>query len=129
MNDKFNSWLSRWRVKRIIAALAFAIDYGMKPEVMEFAKTLEAALLMARGKKKDELLTITVRHDQLKMFITYMVRLQTNKLSLWHRARIGLATLAISSKGTLGETPEDFVARELPKAKSAKDGKIIQIIK
>lgn len=129
MKAKFENWLSRWRLRRIIAALAFATDYGLKKEVMDFASALEATSLMARGTKKEQELTITCKREELDCFITYMTKLHTSKLSLWHRARIGLATLALKDKYVLGEDPMEFVAREFPKAKSSADDKLIQLVK
>lgn len=129
MKAKFENWLSRWRLRRIIAALSYATDYGLKKEVMDFAKSLEATSLMARGTKKDQELTVLCKREELDCFITYMVRLHSSKLSLWHRARIGLATLALKDKYVLGEDPLEFVAREYPKAKSSLDDKLIQLVK
>ena len=124
---KFQNWLSRWRLRRIIAALSHATDYGLKHEVKEFAESLEATSMMTRrlSMKKDTPVTINATREQLDSFISYMTRLHSSKLSLWHRARIGLATLAFSDTHTLGETPEEFIKRELPKAKSSKDDKLI----
>ena len=121
------NWLSRWRLRRIIAALSYATDYGLKDEVKEFAESLEATSMMTRGlsMKKDTRVVIHCTREQLDTFITYMTRLHSSKLSLWHRARIGLATLALSDKLALGETPEEFVKRELPLAKSAADDRIV----
>jgi len=126
-----SNWLSRWRLRRIIAALKHATDYGLKPEVAGFAKSLEATSMMTRGisMKKDTPVTIQCTKDELDVFISYMTRLHSSKLSLWQRARIGLATLALKDKYVLGEEPEDFVAREFPNAKSSKDDKRIQLIK
>ena len=124
---KFQNWLSRWRLRRIIAALSYATEYGLKKEVTEFASALEATSMMTRGVslKKDTPIIIECTRVQLDVFISYMTRLHTSKLSLWHRARIGLATLALADKCALGETPEEFVKRELPLAKSSKDDRLI----
>jgi len=121
------NWLSRWRLRRIIAALSYATNYGLKDEVKEFAESLEATSMMTRGlsMKKGTPVTINATREQLDSFITYMTRLHGSKLSLWHRARIGLATLAFSDKRVLGETPEEFIKRELPKAKSSADDRVI----
>ena len=129
MKTKYENWLSRWRLRRIIAALSFATDYGLKQEVVEFAKAMEATSLMARGAKKDQELVMVCKREELDCFITYIVKLHSSKLSLWHRARIGLATLALKDKYVLGETPLDFVKREFPKAKSSIDDKIIKLVK
>lgn len=129
MKDKFANWLSRWRLKRIILALHYATDYGLKTEVHDFAKALEASSLMARGLKKDAEVTIVAEREQLDAFITYMTKLHSSKLSLILRARIGLATLALKDSYVLGDEPIDFVKREYPKTKSAADDKIIQLIK
>lgn len=122
---RFTNWLSRWRLKRIIAALHFATGYGLRPEVVDFVQALEATSHMARGNKKNMEVKISCTREQLDSFITYMHRLHTSKLSLWHRARIGLATLTLKATHVLGETPEDFVSREFPKSKSSKDDKVV----
>lgn len=121
------NWLSRWRLRRIITALSYATDHGLKVEVKEFAESLEATSMMTRGisMKKDTPVTINATREQLDSFITYMVRLHSSKLSLGLRACIGLATLATSDKRALGESPEDFIKRELPKAKSSADDRLI----
>lgn len=129
MKERLTNWHSRWKLRRIIAALSYATDYGLKDEVMRFAKALEATSIMSRGTKKDAMLAINCEREELDAFITYMVRLHSSKLSLWHRARIGLATLALADKNVLGETPQEFVEREFPKSKSAEDDKIIQLVK
>ncbi len=118
----YQNWLSRWRLRRIMAALSLATDYGLKKEVKEFAQALEATSLMTRGvsMKKDTPVTINCTRNQLDVFISYMTRLHTSKLSLWQRACIGLATLALADKLALGETPEEYVRREYPKSKSHK---------
>ncbi len=127
---RFNHWLSKWRLKRIIAALAHACNYGLRNEVMEFARSLEATEMMSRGCKNDQLVTITCEREQLAAFITYMTRLHSSKLSLLLRARIGLATLMVSDKYILGEPVEEFIEREFGKAKSSKDDKrIITLVK
>lgn len=78
--------------------------------------------MMTRGVslKKDTPITINCTRYQLDVFISYMTRLHRSKLSLLQRATIGLATLAMADKTALGETPEEYVAREKPKAKSHK---------
>lgn len=120
-------WLTRWRLKRIIAALSFATDYGLRAGVVEFAQALEATALMSQSAKKGELLTIQVEKQQLNEFITYMTRLHSSKLSLWHRARIGLATLMLKDANVLGESAMEFMEREFPKSKSKKDDNVIQL--
>lgn len=122
------NWLSRWRLRRIIAALTFATDYGLRKNVVDFAQSLEATILMSRGQKKDAPLTIQATYAEINEFVNYMTRLHSSKLSLWHRARIGLATLALADKHVLGEDPEEFVKREFGKAKSSKDDNKIQLI-
>ncbi len=119
--------LSRWRLRRIIAALSYATDYGLKQEVKQFAEALEATSMMVRGSsmKKNTPVTIKCTREELDSFITYMTRLHSSKLSLWHRARIGLATLVFSDRYVLGEPPEEFIRREFPLAKSAKKRGII----
>lgn len=124
-----SNWLTRWRLRRIIKALSLATGYGLRPRVFDFAQSLEATALMARGHKKDQELIVTTKYADLNEFVNYMTRLHSSKLSLWHRARIGLATLAMSDTNALGEPPEEFVKRELPKTKSSKDDNVIQLIK
>ena len=126
---RFQNWLSRWRLRRIILALHSATKQGLKPEVMAFAESLEATSMMVQGGKKDAELTISCTRYELDCFISYMTQLHKSKLSLLHRARIGLATLALSDKIVLGETPEELVVREFPKSKSSKDDNRIQLIK
>lgn len=122
---KFENALARWRLKRVIKALDYAMDRGLRPAVRNFASSLEATALMTQGHKKDTTVMISVTRAELNEFIHYMTRLHSAKLSLWHRARIGLATLALSDIQVLGEAPQEFVDRELPKAKHAKDDKRI----
>lgn len=126
---KNGNWLSRWRLRRIIAALAHATMHGLRPGVEGFAKSLEATSLMSSHGKKDSEVTIRVTKRELNEFITYITKLHVAKQSLLIRARIGLAVLAMSDKQVLGETPEELIAREKPKAKSSKDDKRIQLIK
>ena len=127
----YTNWLSRWRLRRIIAALSHATSHGLKQEVMDFAGSLEATSMMMRGisMKKDTPCVINCTRDELDCFIAYMTGLHSSKLSLWHRARIGLATLATTDKRVLGESPEEFIARELPKAKTSASDRKIQLIK
>lgn len=128
MNKKIQHWLARWRLKRIIAALARATDHGLREEVVQFARSLEATEMISRGCKKDQPVMITAEREQLAAFITYMTRLHTSKLSLLLRARIGLATLMVSDKYILGESVDEFIEREFGKAKRSKDDRrIIQL--
>ena len=131
MKSRFTNWLSRWRLRRIVLALHRATSAGLKPAVVRFAESLEATSMMTRGMsmKKDTPVTITATREELDTFIAYMMHLHSSKLSLLYRAKIGLATLALGDKIVLGETPEEFVKREKPKAKSSKDDKRIQLIR
>ena len=130
MKKKYQHWLNRWRLKRIILALTNACNYGLKPQVMEFARSLEATENMSRGLKNDQVVTIQCEREELTHFITYMTRLHSGKLSLLLRARIGLATLMCSDKYILGEPVDEFIEREFDKAKHAKDdNRIIQLNK
>lgn len=125
---KFQHWLNKWRLKRIIKALARACNYGLREEVVEFARSLEATEMISRGCKNDQMVTLTCKRGDLTSFITYMTRLHTSKLSLLLRARIGLATLMVSDKYILGEPVDEFIEREFSKTKHAKDdNKIIQL--
>jgi hypothetical protein len=128
--NRIQDWLTRWRLKRIILALQYATEFGLKQEVGNFANALEATAMMARGTKRDQQVTIICTRTELDVFISYMTRLHTSKLSLLHRARIGLATLAVTASHMLGEDPDEFVKRERPQAKSSSDDhKIIQLNK
>lgn len=125
---KFQHWLNRWRLKRIITALARACNYGLREEVVNFARSLEATEVMSRGCRKDQQITITCERAQLSAFITYMTRLHTSKLSLLLRAKIGLATLMVSDRYVLGEPVDEFIEREFGKVKHSKDDKkIVQL--
>lgn len=125
---KFLHWRNKWRLRRIIVALAHACEYGLRPQVVEFARSLEATENMSRGAKNSQLVTITCEREELTTFITYMTRLHSSKLSLLLRARIGLATLMVSDKYVLGEPVEEFIEREFGKTKRSKDDKrIIQL--
>ena len=125
----FRNWLNRWRLRRIVRALEYATDYGLKKEVRDFAAAMEATLTMAAGAKTNDELLIQCTKQELGSFITYMARLHTSKESLLLRARIGLATLACKDSGVLGEDPLDFYKRELGKARRSKDDKRIQLLK
>lgn len=126
---KNGNWLSRWRMRMIVAALANATNHGMRPGVQGFAKSLEATALMAQDMKKDSPVHIRVTRRELNEFIAYMTKLHVAKQSLLIRARIGLAVLCLSDKQILGEAPEELVAREKTNAKASKDDKVIQLIK
>ena len=114
------AWINRWRLRRIVRALEYATQYGLKEEVRDFAAAMEATLTMARGAKTDQELLIKCTKQELGAFITYMARLHASKESLLLRARIGLATLACKDSGVLGEEPIDFYKRELKQARSGK---------
>jgi len=122
------NWHRRWKLRRIILALDHATNHGLRAGVRNFAQSLEATALMARGSKKAALLTITVEYRDLNEFITYMDKLHCSKLSLLLRARLGLATLAVTDKRILGMTPEELIAQEKPKTKSKNDDNVIQIV-
>ena len=124
---KNGTWLSRWRMRQIVAALSHATHHGMRPGVQGFAKSLEATALMSQGMKKDAAVHIKVTRRELNEFIGYMTNLHVAKQSLLIRARIGLAVLCMSDKQILGETPEELVAREKTNTKSSKDDKVIQL--
>lgn len=119
----------RWLLRRVIVALHEATKRGMRPGVVNFAKALEATELMARGQKRDSLLTVTISYQELLEFISYMTDLHRSKLSLIQRAKIGLVTLLISDKKLYGEDPIDFAKREFKASKSSKTDKRIQLIK
>lgn len=130
MKKRFQHWLSKWRLKRIIMALHHATNYGLRPQVVEFARSLEATENMSRGLKNNQMVTITCEREELACFITYMTRLHSSKLSLVLRARIGLASLMVSDRYVLGEPVDEFIGREFGKAKHSRDDKrIITLVK
>lgn len=124
---KNGTWITRWRMRQIIAALSHATHHGLRPGVQGFAESLEATALMSRDMKKDAVLHIRVTRRELNEFIGYMTQLHTAKQSLLIRARIGLAVLFMSDKQILGEAPEELVAREKMSAKHSKDDNLIQL--
>ena len=128
MKTKLQHWLNKWRLKRIILTLHRATDHGLRPQVVEFARSLEATEVITRGLKKKQTVTITCEREELAAFITYMSRLHTGKLSLILRAKIGLASLAMSDRYVIGEPVDEFIKREFGKVKRSKDDKrIIQL--
>ena len=130
MKKRYQHWLNKWRLKRIIMTLSHACNYGLRPEVMEFARSLEATENMSRGMNDGQMVTITCERRELTRFITYMTRLHSGKLSLLLRARIGLATLMSKDKYVLGEPVDEFMEREFGNAKHSKDDeRIIQLHK
>lgn len=126
---KNSNWLTRWRMRRIIATLAHATNHGLRPGVLGFAKSLEATAFMSQHGKKNADVSIRVTRRELNEFIIYMTKLHVAKQSLLIRARIGLAVLVVSDKQLLGETPEELIAREKPEVKSSADDKVIKLIK
>ena len=119
----------RWQLRRIILALEEATKRGLRKEVRSFAGALEATSLMARGNKRDSMVTITVTREELDSFITYMHELHVSKLSLMQRAKIGLVTLLMNDKKLFGENPLNFAKREFKASKSSKADNRIQLIK
>lgn len=128
MKTKLQHWLNKWRLKRIILALHRATECGLRPQVVEFARSLQATEAMSRGVKKHELVTIVCKRDDLASFITYISRLHDAKLSLIVRARIGLVALICKNQYIVGEPIDEFITREFGKVKRSKDDKrIIQL--
>ena len=87
----------------------------------QFSSFEEASELISQGCKKGQVLTITVKREELTAFITYMTRLHSAKLSLLLRAKIGLAMLMVSNRHVLGEPVDEFIEREFGKVKRSKD--------
>ena len=121
MKAKIQLWLSKWRLKRIILALHRATEYGLRPQVVEFARSLEASEAMTRDIKKHEFCTIVCKREDLAAFVTYMSRLHSGKLSLLVRARIGLIALLCKDQYVTGEPVDQFIIREFGKVKRSKD--------
>ena len=124
---KNGTWLTRWRMRRIIMALAHATNQGMRPGVKGFAEALEATALMSQHGKKDAPVVIHCTRRELNEFVSYMTNLHVAKQSLLIRARIGLAVLVMSTEQILGEEPEELLAREKMSSKHSSDDKVIQL--
>ena len=123
----YQSFLTRWRMRRIVKTLDYATKQGLRPGVEGFAKALEATALMTQHGKKDMPVTVQCTRRELNEFVSYMTRLHVAKQSLLVRARIGLAVLFMSDKKLLGEAPEDLIAHEKMNTKSSSDDKVIQL--
>lgn len=118
------AWLLRWKMKRVIAALAYRTDTSSANKkrnsgILEFGKMLEATELMTRGTKGADEISMSCTRDELTSFIGYMTRLHDSRLSVFIRARIGLATLFMSTQEVLGEDPKEFYERERAAAQQA----------
>lgn len=111
--NPFQKWLNRWRLRRVIVTLSEQVQQGSTPNVMEFAKTLEATETMSRGLKKNVRVSIEVEHHQLESFIRYMCSLHDAKLSRIMLARIGLATLMMRDESILRQVPEEVISDEV----------------
>jgi hypothetical protein len=122
-------YITRWRLRMVCKSLQYQTELGLKKEVLDFAYTLEATLAMCVGQKKTKGVVMQTNKKELMAFINYMTRLHQTKLSLLHRARIGVATLFCKDEKLLGEDPIEFWKRELKQAKSAKEDRRIQLIK
>lgn len=112
--NRFKAWYRRWKLRRVIAALAHRTSVSRKEEdgVYAFAKMLEATEIMTRSIKASETVTLTPTRSELLAFIKYMTTLHDSRLSLIIRARIGLATLAVRDADVLGEEPVDTLKTE-----------------
>jgi len=124
---KNGNWLTRWRMRNIVAALATATNQGLRPGVKGFAEALEATALMSQHGKKDAPVTIQCTRRELNEFVSYMTALHVAKQSLLIRARIGLAVLCMTDKQILGKDPADLVEREKTNTKHSKDDNVIQL--
>ena len=102
---RMKQWFYRWKLKRVVAALALrtSVHSGDKDGVYAFAKMLEATEIMTRGMKKADEVVMTCERHELDQFIRYMTTLHDSRLSLLIRARIGLATLTANAEKVLGE--------------------------
>lgn len=124
---KNGNWLTRWRMRHIVMALAHATNQGMRPGVKGFAEALEATALMASHGKKDAPVTIQCTRRELNEFVAYVTKLHIAKQSLLIRARIGLAVLVLGDKQILGEDPAELIAREKKASKHSTDDNVIQL--
>lgn len=120
-------WFFRWKLKRVVAALAMrtSVDAKDRDGVYAYAKMLEATEIMTRGLKKGDDVTMSCTREELDQFIRYMTTLHDSRLSLLIRARIGLATLTASSEKVLGETPENVMQTEAAQTMKGRKSTIV----
>lgn len=120
-------WFYRWKLKRVVAALAMrtSVKADERDGVHAFAKMLEATEIMTRGIKKGDNVTMSCTRDELDQFIRYMTTLHDSRLSLLIRARIGLATLYAKPKDMLGEEPEDALKTEVARSLKGKKSQLV----
>lgn len=124
---KLKQWFFRWKLKRVVAALAIrtSVKDSEKDGVYAYAKMLEATEIMTRGLKKGDDVTMSCTRDELDSFIRYMTTLHDSRLSLLIRARIGLATLTASAEKVLGETSENVLATEAAQTMKGRKANIV----
>jgi len=125
--NKLKQWFYRWKLKRVVAALAMrtSVREDDKDGVYAFAKMLEATEIMTRGIKKHEDVTMSCTRQELDQFIRYMTTLHDSRLSLLIRARIGLATLTASAEKVLGEAPKEVLKTEAAKTLKGRKSTIV----
>ena len=125
--NKLKQWFYRWKLRRVVAALA--IRTSIRPNdtdgVFAFAKMLEATEIMTRGLKKDDEVSLQCTRKELDQFIRYMTTLHDSRLSLLIRARIGLATLTARAEKVLGETPVEVLKTEAAKTLAGRKSSIV----
>lgn len=125
--NKLKQWFYRWKLKRVVAALAIrtSVRKNDKDGVYAFAKMLEATEIMTRGLKKADEVAMQCERQELDQFIRYMTTLHDSRLSLLIRARIGLATLAATATQVLGEEPKEVLKTEAAKTLKGRKSRIV----
>lgn len=125
--NRIKQWFYGWKLRRVVAALAMRTSISSKDRdgVFAFAKMLEATEIMTRGLKKDDEVAMTCTREELGQFIRYMTTLHDSRLSLLVRARIGVATLAMSAEKILGEPPKAVLGTELARSLKGKKSTIV----
>jgi len=125
--NRIKQWFYRWKLKRVVAALAIRTSVRDKDKdgVYAFAKMLEATEIMTRGIKKNDEVVMTCEREELDQFIRYMTTLHDSRLSLLIRARIGLATLTASAEKVLGEKPKEVLKTEAARTLKGRKSTIV----
>lgn len=96
-------WLTRWRLRRLIAKLAYMTSRGSTPPVVSFYKRLEATLMMTEDLNGDDDINIVVTKDEVLCFTEFTFRLNQEKLNMLNAVRVALAAVAISDEEALGD--------------------------
>ena len=125
--ESIKQWYFRWKLRRVVAVLAHRTNAPKEHAagVHAFAKMLEASEIMTRSVKKHEQVPMQCTRAELDSFIRYMTTLHDSRLSLLIRARVGLATLAMTDEEVLGESPKDVVKSEHGRRLAKSDSRFV----